>query len=152
MFKEKLPMVQFDDTLKTLKERAVRAAGFSHSPYSRFPVGAAVISAAGQVYAGCNVENASFGLTQCAERAALTAAVADGVLPGSLQTLLIYTPGNQAHAPCGACRQVMQELMAPDGLVVSCCDGDERRAWSRSDYLPDPFSADVLLNRPPPKR
>ena len=141
-------MDQHEETLRTLKDRAVRAAGNSHSPYSRFPVGAAVVSADGQVFAGCNVENASFGLTQCAERAALTAAIADGCAPGSLQTLLIYTPGNQAHAPCGACRQVMHELMAPDGLVVSCCDADEMRTWNRSDYLPEPFSAEVLLNRP----
>ena len=141
-------MNPIEETLQTLKERAARAAGNSHSPYSRFPVGAAVVGADGQIYAGCNVENASFGLTQCAERSALTAAIAAGAEPGSLQTLLIYTPGNEAHAPCGACRQVMHELMAPDGLVVSCCDADEVRTWTRSDYLPEPFSAEVLLNRP----
>lgn len=138
-------MQQLDDRLKTLKRHAARAAGYSYSPYSGFPVGAAVISAAGQVYAGCNVENASFGLTQCAERAALTAAVADGASPGSMQALLIYTPGSRAHAPCGACRQVMHELMAPDSLVVSCCDADEVKSWTHADYLPDPFSGDVLL-------
>jgi cytidine deaminase len=138
-------MQQLDDRLKALKQHAVRAAEHSYSPYSGFPVGAAVISAAGQVYAGCNVENASFGLTQCAERAALTAAVADGVSPGSMQTLLIYTPGSRAHAPCGACRQVMHELMAPGSLVVSCCDADEVKSWTHADYLPDPFSGDVLL-------
>lgn len=141
-------MEPLEATLQTLKDRAARAAGFSYSPYSRFSVGAAVVGVDGQVYDGCNVENASFGLTQCAERAAMTAAIAAGAEPGSLQTLLIYTPGGQAHAPCGACRQVMHELMAPDALVVSCCDADEVRTWTRSDYLPDPFSAEVLLGRP----
>lgn len=135
-----------DDILTRLKQAAARAAGHSYSPYSRFPVGAAVISVDGKVYAGCNVENASLGLTQCAERAALTAAIADGAEPGSLRILIIYTPGVRAHAPCGACRQVMHELMAPDGRVISCCDGEETRSWAGSEYLPDPFSADVLLN------
>jgi cytidine deaminase len=142
-------MKRLDDTLRYLKKRAVRAADNSYSPYSHFPVGAAVAGASGRVYTGCNVENASFGLTQCAERAAITAAVAAGETPGSLQSLLLYTPGQTAHAPCGACRQVMSELMAPDSRVVSCCDGDEARAWAPSDYLPDPFSAETLLNRKP---
>lgn len=128
-----------------LKDKAARSAANSYSPYSDFPVGAAVISEDGQVYGGCNVENASFGLTQCAERAALTAAVCDGARPGSLQTLVIYTPGKTAHSPCGACRQVMHELMAPDSLVVSCCDGEHTLRWTPSQYLPDPFVPDVLL-------
>jgi len=131
--------------LDRLKGAAVQAAGHSHSPYSHFRVGAAVLHESGTIYRGCNVENASFGLTQCAERSALTAAISDGASPGSLTALLIYTPGETAHPPCGACRQVMYELMAPDSLVVSCCDGGERRAWSRSEYLPDPFVPDVLL-------
>ena len=71
-------MKRLDDTLQNLKKHAVRAAENSYSQYSNFPVGAAVVGAAGQVYTGCNVENASFGLTQCAERAAITAAVAGG--------------------------------------------------------------------------
>jgi cytidine deaminase len=103
-----------------------------------------VISAGGQVYAGCNVENASFGLTQCAERSALTAAIADGVRPGDLRTLVIYTPGAAAHPPCGACRQVMHELMAVDSTVLSCCDSDEIRRWNHAEYLPDPFLPEAL--------
>jgi cytidine deaminase len=128
-----------------LKHHAIRAAASSYSPYSHFRVGAAVISATGKIYPGCNVENASFGLTQCAERSALTAAISDGAAPGSLAALLFYTPGDTAHSPCGACRQVMHELMAADSLVISCCDGEESRTWSRSEYLPDPFVPDVLL-------
>ena len=132
-------MSRHEAVIAQLKKHATRAAGNSYSPYSRFQVGAAVISEAGNIYGGCNVENASFGLTQCAERAALTAALSDGAAPGTLKTLLIYTSGNNAHPPCGACRQVMHELMGEDSLVVSCCDGDETRAWTRSEYLPDPF-------------
>jgi len=134
----------FEQTVSKLKQHAQRAAGNAHSPYSRFPVGAAVISTAGQVYVGCNVENASFGLTQCAERAALTAAIAAGARAGDLQTLVLYTPGRTAHSPCGACRQVMHELMAADSTVVSCCDSDEIRRWNRAEYLPDPFLPEDL--------
>lgn len=128
-----------------LKEKAARSAARSYSPYSRFPVGAAVISEEGAVYGGCNVENASFGLTQCAERSALAAAICDGAKPGSLKTLVIYTPGDTAHPPCGACRQVMHELMGQDSEVISCCDGDHRLHWAPSQYLPDPFDPSVLL-------
>jgi cytidine deaminase len=127
-----------------LKHQAVKVAGHSYSPYSQFPVGAAVVSPTGRIYTGCNVENASFGLTQCAERAALTAAIADGATPGSLRALVIYTPGVRAHPPCGACRQVMHELMAPDSLVASCCDGDDMKIWRRSEHLPEPFSPGAL--------
>lgn len=138
-------MQRSEAVIVQLKHLARKAAGHSYSPYSYFRVGAAVISETGNIYRGCNVENASFGLTQCAERSALTAAISDGATPGSLTSLLIYTPGDTAHPPCGACRQVMHELMAADSLVVSCCDGEESRVWTRSEYLPDPFVPDVLL-------
>jgi len=128
-----------------LKQHARRAAGYSHSPYSHFPVGAAVVSESGEIFQGCNVENASFGLTQCAERSALITAIGAGESPGSLAALLLYTPGNTAHRPCGACRQVIIELMAMDCMVVSCCDGSETRLWTRTGLLTDPFLPEVLL-------
>lgn len=135
----------YDEFLASrLKQAAVEAATHSYSPYSRFPVGAAVSGEAGTIYSGCNVENASFGLTQCAERAALTAAVCDGAQPDSLNLLVLYTPGPEAHAPCGACRQVMSELMAKESTVISCCDGDSTMTWSAGEYLPDPFTPESL--------
>lgn len=131
-------------TFERLKRGAVRAASHSHSPYSRFRVGAAVLAESGSIYTGCNVENASFGLTQCAERAALTAAISAGEPPGSLDLLVLYVPGDTAHPPCGACRQVMRELMSGHSRVVSCCDTDTTRQWSAEDYLPDPFTPESL--------
>lgn len=130
--------------LAVLKEHAKRAATHAYAPYSKFRVGAAVVATDGSIHVGCNVENASFGLTQCAERAALTAAISAGAKPGSLRTLLIYTPGPTLHPPCGACRQVMHELMSDDGVVVSSCDGAEFRSWSRAEHLPDPFLPESL--------
>lgn len=126
-----------------LRARAIAAAGNAYAPYSHFAVGAAVQDSSGAVYAGCNVENASFGLTQCAERAALTAAVAAGAAPGSLTMLVIYTPGQNIQAPCGACRQVMQELMAPDSRVIACCDGTDTCSWTPQEYLPDWHDPDL---------
>lgn len=138
--------MQIDTALvEQLRRRAVEAASRSYSPYSRFPVGAAVVGRDGEIYAGCNVENASFGLTQCAERAALTAAIAAGERPGELDCLVIFTPGDARHPPCGACRQVMRELMSPDSRVYSFGDGDAYRVWSADEYLPDPFTPESLL-------
>lgn len=137
-------MQQEEAVLARLREEAESAAAESYSPYSRFRVGAAVLAQSGAVYRGCNVENASFGLTQCAERAALTAAIAAGEPPGSLECLVLYIPGDHAHPPCGACRQVMRELMSEDSRVWSFCDGDAVRSWSASDYLPDPFTPESL--------
>ena len=130
--------------LAKLKLKAVEAASRSYSPYSEFRVGAAVLGESGEVHSGCNVENASFGLTQCAERSALTAAISAGEEPGSMHCLVIYIPGQQVHPPCGACRQVMRELMAEDSVVYSYCDNDQVGAWSARDYLPDPFTPENL--------
>lgn len=130
--------------IERLKGFAVTAATNSYSPYSRFRVGAAVLAPSGTVYSGCNVENASFGLTQCAERSALTAAISAGEAPGSLDLLVLYIPGEKAHPPCGACRQVMRELMSEDSMVFSYCDTGESRSWTASEYLPDPFTPESL--------
>lgn len=125
--------------IERLKPDAVEACENAHAPYSRFPVGASIVTGSGEIFTGCNVENASFGLTICAERNALAQAIAHGCRPGDVAGLLIYTPGEVAHAPCGACRQVMHELLGEDALVVSCCDSGETRSWRIDALLPDPF-------------
>ena len=127
------------ETFERLKAMATNACGNAYSPYSRFSVGAAVIDTDGNAYSGCNVENASYGMTQCAERNAIAAAIAGGSAAGSLVTLVIYTPGDTVHPPCGACRQVMHEMMSDESRVVSCCDGDGIRVWARDEHLPDAF-------------
>lgn len=132
------------EVVALLKPHARNAAAQSYSPYSKFKVGAAVIGEEGEIFAGCNVENASYGLTQCAERNAINAAIAGGLRVGTLKTLVVYTPGEHACSPCGACRQVMHEMMAADSRVISCCDGEIVKTWTREEYLPDPF---VLENR-----
>lgn len=124
------------DRLRSPAEDVSRQA---HAPYSGFQVGAAVGAGAGTVFAACNVESASYGLTQCAERNALGSAIAAGVKPGVLDAIVIYLPGDEPIAPCGACRQVMRELMAPGAIAVSCCDGDAVQAWTVEELLPGAF-------------
>ena len=130
--------------LDDLKNRASLACKNAHAPYSRFTVGAAVIDRNAQVFAGCNVENASYGLTMCAERNAIAAAVAAGVVAGDLQLILIYTPGNRPAPPCGGCRQVIHEMMPAEATVVSCCDSAEQMKWSVAQVLPDPFRMEEM--------
>src|SRR3954463_3809420 len=90
-------------------EKAARdAAANSYSPYSKFRVGAAVLTGSGKIFQGCNVENASYGLSNCAERTAIFAAVAAG--ERILKAVAVYTPTQVPTSPCGACRQVINEF------------------------------------------
>lgn len=132
-------------TLVELKERARAAAQHAYAPYSGFRVGAALLAANGEIHAAANVENASFGLSICAERNAVFQAVARGVR--RIEALVVYTPTRVATAPCGACRQVLHEF-APDALVV-CCGDDAaaERRYSLAELLPDAFGPDQLARR-----
>ena len=125
--------------VELLYARARAASDNAYSPYSGARVGACVVDEKGNVYSGCNVENASYGLTQCAERNALAAAVNAGMGPGEAHTMLIYATGFDVLAPCGACRQVMSELLANDALVISCHSETEYRSWTIEELLPYPF-------------
>ncbi len=127
------------EIIALLKPHAQNAAAHAYSPYSHFKVGAAVLGEDGEIFAGCNVENASYSLTQCAERNAISAAIAGGLQAGSLLSLVIYTSGEQVCPPCGACRQVMHEMMAEESQVISCCDGDGVTSWTKKEHLPDAF-------------
>ena len=113
--------------------RAVRDR--AHAPYSGFRVGAALLGASGRVYVGCNVENASFGLTICAERSAVAAAVAAG--ESRFQAVAIVTDGTGPVAPCGACRQVLAEF--EPALQVWAEGGGAQAGWRLDQLLPEPF-------------
>jgi cytidine deaminase len=110
------------DEYASLKSAARLAASRAYCPYSRFSVGAAVLTAAGEIYAGCNVENASYGLTICAERNAVFQAVAAAAGPLSIRAVVVFTPTESPTAPCGACRQVLNEF-GPHAEMISICNG-----------------------------
>ena len=124
-----------DDAGLIAEARAAMAR--SYSPYSGYRVGAAILTDDGSVVTACNVENVSYGLTICAERAAVTRAVAEG--KDGFRAIAITTDGSGAITPCGACRQVLAEF-APELRVVS--EGLEaRREWRLTELLPEPFEA-----------
>ena len=137
------PSVQ---VLQELMQSAKEASAFSYSPYSHFPVGAAVLTDSGRVFRGCNVENASYGLTNCAERTAIFTAAAAG--ERQLSGVAIYTPTDQPAAPCGACRQVIYEF-GPDCFVVSVCDGDQYLFMNIRELIPHAFGPNDLEEASP---
>ena len=130
--------------IRQLEQRARDAIKNAYSPYSHFPVGAAVLTASGKVFSGSNVENASFGLCNCAERTAVFTAIASG--EREIRAVAIYTPTRILTTPCGACRQVLNEF-GPDAIVISICDGKERLATSLSKLLPSAFGPKNLRRR-----
>ena len=125
-----------DALVREMQRQARRASQRAYCPYSRFPVGAAVLTGAGKIVAGCNVENASYGLTICAERSAIFRAIAQGA--AEIRAVLVYTPTEKPTAPCGACRQVMNEF-GPDAEVICVCDGKKVIRLKLSALLAEPF-------------
>jgi len=124
-----------------LRHAALAARERAHAPYSHFLVGAAVETADGRIWAGCNVENASYGLTMCAERTAIFAAVAAGgrhfVRCAVVVDTLKLTP------PCGACRQVLWDLCGDLEIILFNLHGDEA-TYRLADLLPHAFDATFL--------
>ncbi len=133
-------------TDKEIKERlinlAIEARKHSYSPYSKYPVGAAVLAESGRTYTGCNIENSSFGLTNCAERTAIFKAVSDGE-----KKILAIAIAAKSSTPCGACRQVMSEF-ANASMPIILVNMDEENGTNEiiettlGDLLPLSFNKD----------
>lgn len=119
---------------------AKEAQASAYAPYSNFPVGAAVLLSDGTICRGCNVENASFGLTICAERVAIFNAIADGRM--DIVAVAVVTSAPKLCKPCGACRQVIAEFSKADNpiVVISTCASNESEVQSISELLPDTFA------------
>lgn len=132
----------FDDpqspAWKPLLEAAWAARGRAHAPYSNFPVGAALLTVSGQVVAGCNVENAAYPVGLCAERGAISAAVAQGLQPGGLAAAVVVTDAGTLTPPCGACRQVLMEFA--EDLPILLANRQTRQLHRLAELLPHGFS------------
>ena len=127
-----------DATLSEMKRLAREAAKHAYAPYSRFAVGAAVLGASGRIHVGANVENASYGLSMCAERVAIFRAAAEG--ERRIGAVCLYAATAAPSTPCGACRQVIHELGS--GALILCCTDDDavERRYAAGELLPEPFS------------
>lgn len=100
--------------VEKLIEEATEARKRAYTPYSHFQVGAALLDSNGHIHHGCNIENAAYGPTNCAERTAVFRAVADGLAPRSFKAIAVIADTEEPVAPCGICRQVLSELCEPD--------------------------------------
>jgi cytidine deaminase len=131
-------MADFD---KHLFEAAREALKNAYAPYSGFRVGAAIRTKTGKIYAGCNVENSSYGLTVCAERIALFKAVSEG--EKEFVSLALVTEGEKPVAPCGACRQALAEF-DPALRILLCTPDGVRQTTTLSELLPNAFGRNDL--------
>ena len=137
-----------EQKIKELITYALNMRAFSYTPYSKFKVGAALLSSEGKIYTGCNIENASYTPTVCAERTAFFKAVSEGVR----EFKAIAIVGGHADDkeldycfPCGVCRQVMSEFCRDSFLVIIAKSVDEYRTFSLPDILPERFGPKDLL-------
>jgi len=133
--------------IEELFAHAEDAAGHSYSPYSHFPVGAALLCADGTIITGTNVENRSFGLTICAERSAVVAAVARGITRFS--ALAVFCPAaDYPVSPCGACRQVISEFVPPDFPIYFKGAKGEVKQMSMKELFPADALQDLAETKP----
>lgn len=127
---------QVEQLLRAAKQASVRA----YAPFSNFQVGAAILTQGGEIFTGCNVENSSYGLTNCAERTAIFAAVAAGALSAEQDLLAVAVTNRQGTvcSPCGACRQVIFEF-GPEAIVIYRAHSGEIAQTKAKDLLPEGF-------------
>ena len=121
---------------KELVDMAKKAMNYSYSPYSEFKVGAALKSSTGKVFLGCNIENSSYGATNCAERTAIFKAVSEGET--EFEAIAIVSSSGKLTFPCGICRQVMSEFFNDDTKIL-LEENNEIKTFTLKDFLPNAF-------------
>ncbi len=124
--------------------RAIEAREMSYSPYSKFAVGAALLTSDGEVYLGANIENAAYGLTMCAERNAIFNAYCHGVTQDDIEALAIVADTDLPVSPCGSCRQVLSELFPHDKEIYLANLKGDIKVVKIEDLLPYSFDSDDL--------
>lgn len=129
--------------ISLLINKAIEARTKAYAPYSRFQVGAAVLTKSKKVYLGCNIENASYGLTNCAERTAIFKAVSEG--EQEIEAIVVIGDTDGPIAPCGACRQVLAEFCDENTMIILANLKGDRFETSISELLPRSFSSKDVL-------
>lgn len=132
--------ISAEETRRLLAE-AKKARARAYTPYSQYKVGAALLTKSGRIYGGCNIENASYGATICAERVAVARAVAEG--EQEFVALAVVADGPEPGSPCGICRQFLAEFAPRLTLIMANLTGKERYG-SLDQYLPYAFNKDYL--------
>lgn len=126
---------------KELCKNAIKAMNNSYSPYSKFSVGAALLCADGEIYTGCNIENASYSATVCAERTAFFKAVSDGAREFKMIAIAASENGViKSAVPCGVCRQVMSEFCNSDFKILIVTDQENYDEYTLGELLPKAFN------------
>lgn len=123
---------------QTLMDKAIEASKNAYVPYSHFPVGACILTEDDKIFTGCNFENASFGLTICAERNAVGSAISEGCK--KIKAIAVYSPKMNNCYPCGACRQVLHEFKSDNGIDVILKNNAELTIFKIEELLPGGFN------------
>lgn len=132
--------------IKNLRKYALDGQANSYAPYSGFHVGSAILTKNGNTYSGCNVENASYGATVCAERTATWKAISSGD-SSKITAIYVVVDAKEAWSPCGLCRQVLIEFAHPEAIVI--CEGKSKKTktYQLADLLPDSFGPAALQKK-----
>lgn len=125
-----------------LIEKAFRAREVAYVPYSRFRVGAAVLDEKGRIYSGCNIENSSYGASNCAERTAIFKAISEGAK--TIRAIAVITDADEHARPCGICRQVLTEFASEDFTLIALAPDKSYQKLSMDELLPQAFGAHSL--------
>ena len=134
---------------ETLIAEAIKARENAYAPYSQFKVGAALLTKEGKVYHGCNIENAAYSPTNCAERTAFFKAVSEGDRDFSAIAIVGYKDKGKSEkgeycAPCGVCRQVMREFCNPNEFLIYLSDGETQKTYTLDQLLPFSFGPENI--------
>ena len=133
---------------KELIKEAIKARNYAYIPYSNFAVGAALLTESGKIYKGCNIENASFTPTNCAERTAVFKAVSEGERKFKAIAVVggkINEEVSEYITPCGVCRQVLAEFCSEDFIIISAKSETDYKIYTLKDLFPGSFSKESVL-------
>lgn len=130
------------ETKERLIQAALAARDKAYVPYSNYRVGAALLTKEGKIITGCNVENASYGLSNCAERTAIFKAISEGERDFAGLAVAVY--GKKAASPCGACRQVIREFFADDAEIILVNEEGQGSVFTIAQLLPGAFTGEDM--------